>query len=918
MNVIVPGIFLLTGICVYAALTHLAAGARRPIDSPHLLFAGMCGLMAMFGVCNGLGYQVATIEDAARSLKWSMGLAALFFILFPWFVAEYTGVRAKPLLTGYSLLVGALFVVNLVQPFSLQYQDIRGIESLHLPWGEAISLPQGRPSRWFVAAFAMVLLAYGFAFYALGSLYRRGRRRAALIMMLAIGLSLLASVQGILVRLGGLHFIHLGPFGYLGLVIVMSLALNYELRQGDRRMQTLLDHMPAVVSMKDADGRYLLVNRRYETLFHVDSAQVVGRTDAEVFPVEQAEAFRANDRAVQASGRPRGFVEVANQDGVPHTYNSLRFPVFHADGSLYAVCGVSLDVTEQKQAEASLRHSEMRYQTLFERANDAIVLMEDERIVDCNTKALELFGRPREDIVGGTPLDLSPPRQADGLRSEESAREKIQAANAGVPQRFEWVLARADGTHVHTEVSLVAMDLDGQRRLQAIVRDVSERKRMEDAIRRMAFQDYLTGLPNRALLSERLTQALERGRASSRFGAMLLFDLDHFKTINDALSHDVGDDVLRVVARRLAGVAGDDNLLARLGGDEFVVLVAPDYDSRDAAAHMARSIAERVLRELARPLEVGERILNVGASIGAVLFPGEVDGSELDILRHAEMALYHAKSLGRGNVQFFLPNLQAMAETRLQLEEGLRRAIANEELALYFQPQLDAAGRMVGAETLLRWNHPERGMVSPGEFVPVAEESGLIHLVGAWVLEQACARLAAWLQAGVPFSGHLSINVSPWQFAREDFVQQVTDVLETCRLPPERLMLELTESALLYDLEGAIQKLHALRALGLGVALDDFGTGYSSLAYLKDLPLDMLKIDQAFVQELNSSSDHPLVETMIAIGRHMRLDVIAEGVETRMQHDILRKLGCEQFQGFLFAKPLAEADLLKWMGDRHP
>ncbi|HEX7972449.1 MAG TPA: EAL domain-containing protein, partial [Thiobacillus sp.] len=791
-----------------------------------------------------------------------------------------------------------------------------------------------------------------------------------------------------------------------------------------------------------------------------------------VFPAEQARVFRANDVKVRDSGRPQEFVEMASQDGVTHTYSSLKFPVLNG-GSPYAVGGVSLDVTEQKQAEASLRRSEARYHALFAQADDAIFLMEDGRLTDCNARALEMLGRRREEILGNTLLAFSPPRQANGRDSAESAAEKIQAAYGDVPQRFEWLYSRADGTPFQVEVSLAAMDLENRRSLQAIVRDITERKRLEDAlrniaagvsaatgetffqqlvlhlgklfdakyafiglldetgrnqintlavsqdgaiadnisyrlddtpcanvlgqgpcaypehvrqlfpkdvllqqmggesyigtplfdaagkpiglivvldtrpmadtrqvepileifaarasaeaqriraeahIRQMAYQDYLTGLANRALLHERLAEQLALGRVSSRFGAMLLIDLDHFKTINDALSHDVGDEVLRGVARRLGEAAGADILLARLGGDEFAALVPTDFDNREDAARKARTVAERVLQALSSPLAVGEGVLNVGASIGAVVLPEDGE-SELDILRHAEIALYHAKSMGRGNVQFFLPGLQAMAETRLQLEEGLRRAIAHQELVLHFQPQIDAAGRMVGAEALLRWNHPERGAVSPVEFVPVAEESGLIHPLGTWVLEQACGRLAAWLREGVPFTGHLSINVSPWQFAREDFVQQVTRVLDRCGLPAGRLMLELTESALLYDLEGTVQKLHALRALGLGVALDDFGTGYSSLAYLKDLPLDVLKIDQAFVRELDRGTDHPLVETMIAIGRHMRLGVIAEGVETAVQHDTLVKLGCENFQGYLFAKPLPEADLLKWLADRRP
>jgi diguanylate cyclase (GGDEF)-like protein/PAS domain S-box-containing protein len=1074
IDIMVPGIFLLSGICAYAALTHFTAGARRPQDRTHLLFAGMCALTALHGLANGLGYQATTVADATLALKWGLGAAMLFFAVLPWFIAEYTGLRPKRLLIAYSVLLPGFFVLNAVQPFSLQYQDIQAIERLRLPWGEAISLPVGHTNPWFALALAMAYLAYGFAFYALVRFYRRGRRRAALIMMFAIGLKLLASTQGILVRLGVSHFIHLGPFGYLGMVIVMSMALNHEVRQFGRRMRTILDHVPAVVYMKDPNGRYLFINHRFETLFHVVNNQMAGKTDEEVFSAEQAKAFRANDRMVQDSGHPHEFVEVASQAGVPRIYSALKFPVFHGDGSLYAVCGVSLDVTEQKQSEESLRRSETRYQTLFERANDAIFLMEEDRIVDCNSKTLEMFGRCREEILDKTPMALSPLRQPDGRDTAESAMEKIQAAYAGLPQRFEWLHSRADGTPFHAEVSLAAMELDNKHCLQAIVRDVTERKRMEDAlrniaagvsaatgeaffqqlvlqlgklfdahyafiglldeadpaqiktlaastdgaigdnlvyrlddapcanvvgqstcaypdhvqqlfpravllqqmnaesyigtplfdaagrplgliavldtrpmvssgqvqpileifaarasaeiqriraeahVRRMAYQDDLTGLANRALLSERLAEQLGQGRLSSRFGAMLLIDLDHFKTINDALSHDVGDEVLRAVAERLAAVVGDHSLLARPGGDEFAALIPPEYASREDAARKARSIAEHVLRELSRPLAVGDRILNVGASIGAVLFPDQHDESELDILRHAEIALYHAKSMGRGNVQFFLPSLQAMAETRLRLEEGLRRAIANEGLALHFQPQINVAGQMVGAEALLRWDHPERGAVSPDEFVPVAEASGLIHPLGTWVLERACDRFAAWLRDGVPFIGHLSINVSPWQFAREDFVQQVTRVVESSKLPPERLMLELTETALLYDLEGTVQKLHALRAIGLSVALDDFGTGYSSLAYLRDLPIDVLKIDRAFVHELNDDTDHPLVESMVAIGRHMRMAVIAEGVETRLQHNILVKLGCENFQGYLFAKPLPEMDFLKWVADRHP
>ncbi|MBI5041847.1 MAG: bifunctional diguanylate cyclase/phosphodiesterase, partial [Gammaproteobacteria bacterium] len=413
----------------------------------------------------------------------------------------------------------------------------------------------------------------------------------------------------------------------------------------------------------------------------------------------------------------------------------------------------------------------------------------------------------------------------------------------------------------------------------------------------------------------RLTKVLGQTRRSRTCGALLLIDLDHFKTINDALSHDVGDDVLRAVGRRLDEAVGVRALVARLGGDEFAVLMDGGSADMPTAERMAQELAQKIMDKLSSPIFLGERAFSIGASIGVVVFP-ENGETELDILRHAEMALYRAKGLGRGNIQFYVPSMQAAAATRLQLEEGLRRVIANDELALHFQPQLDADGKMFGAEALLRWRHPELGDIPPATFIPVAEETGLIHAIGRWVFDRACAQLSAWLEAGVPFVGHLSINVCPWQFARPDFVQIVSECIAQHQINPDLLMLELTETALLYDLEGTIRKLETLRALGLHVSLDDFGTGYSSLAYLKDLPLDQIKIDKAFVGELDRTREHTLVETMLAIGRHMRLEIVAEGVETDVQRDILLELGCAGFQGFLLCRPLPENEFLEWLSER--
>jgi diguanylate cyclase (GGDEF)-like protein len=439
-----------------------------------------------------------------------------------------------------------------------------------------------------------------------------------------------------------------------------------------------------------------------------------------------------------------------------------------------------------------------------------------------------------------------------------------------------------------------------------------QRLTAESQLRLMAYQDYLTGMANRAQFHDHLATTIAHAQRDGSFGAMLLIDLDHFKTINDALSHDVGDQVLKEIARRLLAIGADHAFVARLGGDEFVAVLRTLSASQHESALAARQLAEAVMKELSGPITVGEHVLNVGASIGIAPFPHK-ESTSLDTLRQADMALYRAKNLGRSTIQFYAPPMQAAADERLQLEKGLRAALAQNQFTLHFQPQLDAAGRAIGAEALLRWHHPQLGDVPPTAFIPVAEETGLIHAIGAWVFDQACECLNRWLHNGVPFTGRLAINVSPWQFTRPDFVRQIGQILARRGVDPKRLTLEITETALLYDVNETIEKLKALRTIGLMISLDDFGTGYSSLAYLKTLPLDELKIDRAFVSELSGKLNHALIESMLSVGGHMALHIIAEGVESSMQREVLVAMGCERFQGFYFSHPLAENDFLPWL-----
>jgi diguanylate cyclase (GGDEF)-like protein len=430
-----------------------------------------------------------------------------------------------------------------------------------------------------------------------------------------------------------------------------------------------------------------------------------------------------------------------------------------------------------------------------------------------------------------------------------------------------------------------------------------QRLQAEEHIREVAYRDRLTGLANRASLHEYLPALLERSRTLALHSAMLLIDLDHFKTINDALSHQTGDLVLREVARRLARIAPGDTFVARLGGDEFVLLM-PEISGHAASAELqARQLAEAVVASLEEPVSVGDQQLKVDASIGATLFPQSCADAH-DVLRHADIALYRAKSQGRGSIQFFAADMQARVSERLEVESSLRHALANEGLALYMQPQLDKDGRIFGAEALLRCRRPDGSLFMPDSFIPVAEETGLIHPIGQWALASACASLKSWESAVETRDLTLSINVSNWQFVRDDFVAQIERHLAQSGAKASRLTIEITESALFYDVGDAIRKMQALKSMGLRLSLDDFGTGYSSLSYLKKLPLDELKIDRAFIRTASAKTPDVFIESIIAIGHAMGTSIIAEGVETEEQRTALINMGCDGFQGYLWSRPL--------------
>jgi diguanylate cyclase (GGDEF)-like protein len=465
-------------------------------------------------------------------------------------------------------------------------------------------------------------------------------------------------------------------------------------------------------------------------------------------------------------------------------------------------------------------------------------------------------------------------------------------------------LSLASQLHSHTmELERTTRQLQGEAETRADA---------ELNLRHAATHDALTGLPNRMNALHGLTELLLESVESGQSGAVLMIDLDNFKIINDSLGHYVGDRVLEVIADHLIASAPSASTVARLGGDEFVVLLRDLGGNAQTAATCASHVAETILQRLASPLPVDSRMLGIGASIGIAVFPNQ-DADAADMMRCADIALYRAKSAGRNTARLFLPQMQQDADDRLALERGLRSALEHHEFSLCFQPQITMRGKVVGVEALLRWNNPLLGSVSPVVFIPVAEETGLIHALGAWVINEVCSRIHEWRRLGVNFGGRVSVNVSPWQIAQPQFVQHIQAQVAAADIDPSWLTLELTESALLLDFEAALKTLQRLEAIGFRLALDDFGTGYSSLAYLQQLPLNELKIDRAFIRALDPSVPDPLAGFIIDVGSRLGITTIAEGVETWQQKVMLEALGCEIMQGYFICHPLPETEFIAWL-----
>lgn len=555
----------------------------------------------------------------------------------------------------------------------------------------------------------------------------------------------------------------------------------------------------------------------------------------------------------------------------------------------------------------SLRNSEHRLNTILNSV-DAYIYIKDLnlRYEYVNRKVCDLLGRPAEHIIGQTDQEFFDQKTCENLL--ENDLRVIKQGERVVGEEINNVIAEGK-THTFLSVKLPLRNADDSiYALCGISTDITEHRHIQDQLHQLAFFDPLTHLANRRLVLDRINHAII-GHASTGFeGALLLIDIDNFKTLNDTLGHDMGDLLLKAAAQRLEQQLRKTDSTGRLGADEFVIILEDLSRNPEQAMMDARNQAQAVLEELARPYDLSSVSYVVSVSVGVAMF-SDAQGSVETLLKDADLALAEAKTAGRNTLRFFSPVMQTQVNRRSQLESALRRAIETNQLALHVQPQLNSDEKIVGMEALLRWSDPELGPISPADFIPIAEASSLIVPLGEWVLEHACALLAEW--SHIPAMKHLTlaVNISAKQFRHSEFVNHLEGVLQATQINPAQLELEVTESLLIDDTEGTIARMHQLRARGIRFSLDDFGTGYSSLGYLKRLPLSQLKIDQSFVRDLlTDPNDEAIIRTIIALGQSLELQVIAEGVETAEQAQRLRELGCGMYQGYWFGKPKAAAE----------
>jgi PAS domain S-box-containing protein len=711
-------------------------------------------------------------------------------------------------------------------------------------------------------------------------------------------------------------------------------------------LEKILNYIRDPIFVKDSGHRLILVNDAECDLAGHTREELIGKTDYDFFPKEQVDVFWQKDDEVLETGKENiNEEEITDAQGRQRTIVTKKTLYTDQAGNTYIV-GIVRDITERKEienalrdardrlelrvkertaeleatnkqlqveiserkeVEAALRMSEEKYRLVVEHASDAIIVIQDMSIRLANPRTLEVLGYSIDEITAKFFIDFVYPDDQEMVKENHLKRLKGE----DVPSVYTFRVLTRDGTVKWVEVRAVYIISEEKPIVVSFLTDITERRKSEEKIISMAYYDALTELPNRYLFKDRLKQAIVVAKKYKRLVAILFLDLDNFKRINDTLGHEMGDQLLQSVSKRLVNfVRGSDTIarvieseladtVARLGGDEFTILLTEISHIEDAA-----KVAQRILDLFSKPFKISDNELFISSSIGISIYPD--NGDDIDaLLKNADTAMYHAKDQGRNNCQFYTEAMNVAIFERFTLENELRKAIKSGELLLYYQPQVDMRDRTIfGVEALVRWNHPDKGLLSPKTFIPLAEDTGLIVPIGEWVLRTACAQNKAWHVAGFE-QLQMTVNISSNQFRQKNFLETVTKALNDTGMDPSCLELELTESIFMETTETTISTLKALKAFGVRISIDDFGTGYSSLSYLKRFPIDTLKIDRDFVRDITTDpDDRAIVKAIITMSHSLNLRIVAEGVETTQQLSLLSQQGSDGIQGHLFSPPL--------------
>ena len=661
-------------------------------------------------------------------------------------------------------------------------------------------------------------------------------------------------------------------------------------------MRLVADSVPVMIAYYEMPSlRCRFANRRYAANYGLTPESILGKTTREIVGEaiwEKVGPYLELARTGQPSTYTR---EQTLADGRPRVIEVSLRPHYDDGGALLGCFVLINDVTDRWLAEQAVRQSEERMRKFVMATSEGIVFHTNLVITDMNEALERMTGFSRAEVLGRKTLEFIPGSLHQFM---------IDHFQSGSEEAYEARIIHKQGHEFPVDLIAKTMTIKGETCRMVAIRDITAQKAAQARIEFLAMHDTLTQLPNRVYLMERLVGILSLARRRLGSMAVLFVDLDRFKSVNDSMGHHVGDGLLREVARRIREAVRDSDLVSRLGGDEFIVVLS-DVVSSDDAAMVAAKLIETVSDEV---MINGHRIV-VSPSIGISMFPIDGDTPD-DLIRHADAAMYHAKESGRGNYQFFTPVMFARAFVAIDLERHLKMALANGEFVLHYQPQLRRSnGAIVALEALVRWKHPERGLVGPSEFIGFAETHGLIGAIDHWVLQTACRQLKTWHDAGcLPVS--VAVNLSAIEFKRPELLRDIAEILQSTGLAPQYLEIELTESVLMGRESHLLDTLTALCKMGVTLSIDDFGTGYSSLGYLKRYPINKLKIDQTFVKDITGQDDDlAIVTAIIQMARSLKLETVAEGVETQAQLDALKALGCDQFQGYLISRPVSAEEV---------